>query len=968
MGRFGIYSVLFALLGIYCSKNFDSPLNTISKADSLWIEDGDKDGVADSLEIWAPNCKLSLEECLELAKENQKETFELWQLNAPQINLDSGSYDSAIVIRISTAGQGQLRYTLDGTTPENTSLLYSDSLVLNDTSFLKVALFKNGELASNIVAGSYYIAIRAEAPQFWPPPSRLFISDWEEGDEIYHDTLKIALSTMDSDAVIRYTFDGSEPTPLNNGYIDSLSVNRNMIIKARSFVPGKEPSPIVTAEYNLVVLEPNANILAGTYPNGQTVTLSINTQGAVIRYTTNGMEPTARSEQYAVPIAIDKTTRLKAKGFKQGWTQSEELNRLYTISIAGQIESPLIEPDGGTFVSSQTITLSVSSDTLDIYYTLDGNIPSLTSTKYVAPFSLIKNTELKARAISVGGDTSNVISSSYLIQNAVPVIDPPGGSYATQQYITISSDDSGAVFKYTLDGSVPDSNSTTYNGNLEIANSATLKVIAIMDERVLSAVAEATYDIQILGNVATPSYSPSSGIFSRPVNVSINCATQGANIYYTQDGSEPDKNSNLYADPVTLDKTTTLKSIAFFNGLNPSQVRTQVFEFKVENVNFSPQGGTYYETKTLYLTSVPEDAEIYYTLDGTSPSEETGLLFEDGIIIDNSVTVKAIAVKDGFTSSDVQSASYIIELAPMQTISLSAPMGGESWTSGTTESITWSTTGDVSEVEIEYSIDGGSTWISISNSAPNIGYYTWTIPNRESNEAKIRVSIVGNNISSESSDVFSIIEPPQSGLWAFYPFSNSVNDESGQGRHGKSNGTSFIADKFGNSANAIQFNSNQDYVEVPGEDNPNMDDERGFTVSLWMRTAQSFLSDAVMISHHGSNNTGYYLSIGSNNLPNFVVPGVGEVQASGFGIARYFWYHIVARYSQGKLSIFLNNVKTEKSVDGTFQASKSSLIMGGMLSSIAQGISNQYIGALDQVRIYNYALSDDEITGLYDNY
>ena len=67
-------------------------------------------------------------------------------------------------------------------------------------------------------------------------------------------------------------------------------------------------------------------------------------------------------------------------------------------------------------------------------------------------------------------------------------------------------------------------------------------------------------------DVATPVIYPADNQFSDELEISINCTTEGADIYYTLDGSDPDANATLYENPFTITATTTVKAIAFKEG------------------------------------------------------------------------------------------------------------------------------------------------------------------------------------------------------------------------------------------------------------------------------------------------------------------------------------------------------------------------------------------------------------------
>ncbi|MBI2419437.1 MAG: T9SS type A sorting domain-containing protein, partial [Ignavibacteriales bacterium] len=91
------------------------------------------------------------------------------------------------------------------------------------------------------------------------------------------------------------------------------------------------------------------------------------------------------------------------------------------------------------------------------------------------------------------------------------------------------------------------------------------------------------------------------------------------------------------------------------------------------------------------------------------------------------------------------------------TITVTAPNGGETWVSGSTKNITWSSSG-VANVKIELTTDNGTTWSTISASTPATpASYSWTVPAVNSTQCKIMISDVANAAINDMSNAsFSI--------------------------------------------------------------------------------------------------------------------------------------------------------------------------------------------------------------------
>ena len=80
---------------------------------------------------------------------------------------------------------------------------------------------------------------------------------------------------------------------------------------------------------------------------------------------------------------------------------------------------------------------------------------------------------------------------------------------------------------------------------------------------------------------AKPAFDVESGtVFYPTTNVALSCATEGATIYYTTDGSRPTASSTPYTGPIEVSATTTIKARAYAHDLGPSGITTAMYTFK----------------------------------------------------------------------------------------------------------------------------------------------------------------------------------------------------------------------------------------------------------------------------------------------------------------------------------------------------------------------------------------------------
>ncbi len=86
-----------------------------------------------------------------------------------------------------------------------------------------------------------------------------------------------------------------------------------------------------------------------------------------------------------------------------------------------------------------------------------------------------------------------------------------------------------------------------------------------------------TLTILTLGTAATPTFSPVGGSYTTAQNVTLKCATKGAVIYFTLDGTVPTTASAVYAAPIPVSATTTINAIAVVPYYKNSAVGTATF-------------------------------------------------------------------------------------------------------------------------------------------------------------------------------------------------------------------------------------------------------------------------------------------------------------------------------------------------------------------------------------------------------
>ena len=206
---------------------------------------------------------------------------------------------------------------------------------------------------------------------------------------------------------------------------------------------------------------------------------------------------------------------------------------------------------------------------------------------------------------------------------------------------------------------------------------------------------------------------------------------------------------------------------------------------------------------------------------------------------------------------------------------------------------------------------------------------------------------------------------PANGLVGWWPFNGNANDESGNGNNGTVNGATLTTDRFGENNNSYQFSSsNSNYITI----NSNPIQNGPSSVSGWFyATAPT----GGPIFHIGSDNgtpnncNGYFFGFGNSANPNgntlLIDASCIGTYNTGWTANSNSWYHFTLIRDQNNLTAYING-----NVVGTYNPSainspSTSIFFGSTYFTN----SVFFNGKIDDIAIYNRALTQQEITNLY---
>jgi hypothetical protein len=242
----------------------------------------------------------------------------------------------------------------------------------------------------------------------------------------YTTAQNVTITESTSGAVIYYTTNGTTPTTSSSVYSGAIAVGTGTTtIEAMAVASGSSQSAVVTATYVVgqgVTAAPTFSPAAGTYTTTQNVTLTDNTAGAVIYFTTDGSTPTTSSTVYSNPISVAASKTIKAIAAAPNAQVSSMATAVYTIQTAGG--TTINFPNG--FSSTAGLSLHGSATVTQnlLQLTLASAAASSASAWFTTPVNINAfTTDFNFQLLSAKAD-----GFTFVIQNAGVTALGPGGS------------------------------------------------------------------------------------------------------------------------------------------------------------------------------------------------------------------------------------------------------------------------------------------------------------------------------------------------------------------------------------------------------------------------------------------------------------------------------------------------------------------------------------------------------------
>lgn len=368
------------------------------------------------------------------------------------------------------------------------------------------------------------------------------------------------------------------------------------------------------------------------------------------------MNKLMRKTAAVLMAAAVSATALSATSFAAGTDQCPLCGSVVmgteTVSVeyGASVSKPTYKIKGSA--GTRKIHLSTKTSGAAIYYTTDGSNPTTSSNRYTGLITIKKNTKIKAIAVK-GSDYSSTMTKTVRVSTVLGDVTGDG---------SVNESDYSRLISW-IDGETSygckDNADVSGNGKVNRTDAKYLRQYLDGEIDVFPAAKSSS---------SSSSSSSTSSSIKKPTitvyksyggkKIKLETETSGATIYYTTNGSDPTKNSTKYNDTFMLEKSATIKTVAYKGGkystIKSRDVEVTQCEAPTSDMD---EGRQYTDSVKITLSCTTPDSRIYYTTDGSDPVRY-GKQYSQPITLTSDTTLKVFAEAKGYTDSATRTFNY----------------------------------------------------------------------------------------------------------------------------------------------------------------------------------------------------------------------------------------------------------------------------------------------------------------------
>ena len=206
---------------------------------------------------------------------------------------------------------------------------------------------------------------------------------------------------------------------------------------------------------------------------------------------------------------------------------------------------------------------------------------------------------------------------------------------------------------------------------------------------------------------------------------------------------------------------------------------------------------------------------------------------------------------------------------------------------------------------------------------------------------------------------------PTSGLVGYWPFCGNVNDESGNGNNGTVSGATLVSDRFGNANKAYNFDGSSNYISFPSGSSSSLNIISDLSLSFWIKSSTIQNNGIISFGDNTGGSGGYnvaHLSATNVNDVSFVSnnPSNSWLQTNAT-FNDNIWNNFVIAQKADTVRIYKNNSIVFTQTGYSYPLSYA----GNRVIGTGSQLAYFFDGQIDDIGIWNRALTPQEITNLY---
>ncbi|MBL8026757.1 MAG: chitobiase/beta-hexosaminidase C-terminal domain-containing protein, partial [Fibrobacteres bacterium] len=570
---------------------------------------------------------------------------------------ESGLFDKPFKLVLASGLNVKIRYSFDEFAPLSSFQMYKSPLQIKAGQTIISFYGENSAgVRSDLVKMVYTVDIH--------PPKVSALMDVRAGKR----SIQIRVNEK---SLITYTVDGSVPNESSTPYTGPIPFVKEKIMDLRVYardVAGNFSDDFrqrFTAE--LKPLKISFSPAPGVYNKPFRITISTPDTSRIF-YTLDNTLPGDGSPVYTGPIQVSKDGRivLMCQAVDINDVRSEQVSAVYTLDqTAPKISTRISRQEDG-----KSFEIAMDADIGDIvYYTADGSEPSFLSKKYDKPLIVTAGTKIKYFAVDSIGNKTSV---SELTEIALPSVnaEPPGGTFRSVVKVALKANLPGKIFYRLKSGSGAKVDFLEYSEPLIFNANGFYKIeyYTENEQGTKSNIREESYLVDL--------FPPEVNVYTKR-NVIDSTITlffefsENASLYYTTDGTNPLRSptSQMIGNKFFLSKDKLVFPLrenirVSFIAEDAAGNRSELYQFdaNLPTVMASPMEGRHNEILHVVLTTFNE-ATIYYTLDGTIPTERSNV-YRTPIPITRTTTLRYFGVDQYGYKGRVAGGEYRLDLPP----------------------------------------------------------------------------------------------------------------------------------------------------------------------------------------------------------------------------------------------------------------------------------------------------------------